>query len=415
LDQLFVYVSSHADGGDLHLDGSRLSVSELNTFVQQAPVGVGFFILDSCRSGSATRLKGLEPKQGVSIQLEAGDIRGRVVISASGPDEYAQESDELQGSYFTHHLIAALRGAADSSKDGRVTLQEAYVYAYARTLESTFGTRGGLQRPSYHVDLRGRGELILSELQLGKGRLVLDVVPSGQWQIISTDGSAVIAQLEKAAGPIEISLPPGRYRAKTRIEDRELEKHFAVIAGKRAVIQLSDLDWSAAHRGTLKGGRRRLIASLGGSGASSAVAGPGILFGAEGRLHLDGVDGPGPVNVVSLSLSYRWGRGRRLVRFTQRELELRAGLGHTVDWGRLSVGAGPEVGAILVRQGNLPDGSSRVGLEPSLGLSVDGRLRLRRGLGLFLSFGGSAVLVRKDSGVRPEPRATTVAGVSVEL
>ncbi len=150
-DQLILYISSHADEGALHLAGTRLPVSELTDFLARAPVGVALLVLDSCRSGAVTRLKGLKPLGGSEVRVDAASVEGRVILSSSGPDELAQESEELQGSFFTHHLVAALRGAADRSGDGRVTLEEAYGYAYARTVESTFATRGGMQRPSYRV------------------------------------------------------------------------------------------------------------------------------------------------------------------------------------------------------------------------------------------------------------------------
>ena len=67
----------------------------------------------------------------------------------------------MQGSYFTHHLLGGLRGPADASGDGQVTLDEAYAWAFARTVESTFATSGGVQQPQVRVDLRGAGALVL--------------------------------------------------------------------------------------------------------------------------------------------------------------------------------------------------------------------------------------------------------------
>ena len=48
-----------------------------------------------------------------------------------------EESDLLGGSYFSHHLASGLLGDADRSADGRVTLAEAYAYAYERTVADT--------------------------------------------------------------------------------------------------------------------------------------------------------------------------------------------------------------------------------------------------------------------------------------
>jgi uncharacterized caspase-like protein len=58
------------------------------------------------------------------------DASGEVVITSSSADELSQESDEVGGSYFTHYLLSGLRGAADTSGDGEVTLDEAYRYVY---------------------------------------------------------------------------------------------------------------------------------------------------------------------------------------------------------------------------------------------------------------------------------------------
>ena len=47
-----------------------------------------------------------------------------------------RESGDIEGSYFTHHMLSALRGAGDRDGNGVVTLAEAYQYAYAHTLGS---------------------------------------------------------------------------------------------------------------------------------------------------------------------------------------------------------------------------------------------------------------------------------------
>lgn len=60
---------------------------------------------------------------------EARSYEGRVYITSSAAGERAQESDEIQGSVFTHYLLAGLRGAADDSGDRRVSLEEAYRFA----------------------------------------------------------------------------------------------------------------------------------------------------------------------------------------------------------------------------------------------------------------------------------------------
>ena len=69
------------------------------------------------------------------------DVRGHAILTASAEDEAAQESDRIGGSFFTHYLVSGLRGAADSSADGRVTLTEAYRFAFDETLARTGTTK----------------------------------------------------------------------------------------------------------------------------------------------------------------------------------------------------------------------------------------------------------------------------------
>ena len=82
-----------------------------------------------------------------------------VLIASSSADEESQESDDIGASFFTHYLASGLLGDADSSGDGKVTLAEAYTYAYARTVGETAETRAGAQRRSthahHHRDLHG--------------------------------------------------------------------------------------------------------------------------------------------------------------------------------------------------------------------------------------------------------------------
>ena len=50
------------------------------------------------------------------------------------------------------------------SRTDRVTLFEAYAYAYTRTIAATVSTLWGTQHPSYDYRLSGTGDLILTTL-----------------------------------------------------------------------------------------------------------------------------------------------------------------------------------------------------------------------------------------------------------
>ncbi len=87
-----------------------------------------------------------------------------VILTSSASDEDSQESDAIGGSYFSHHLASGLLGGADRSGDGRVTLFEAYAYAYDRTVADTAESAAGAQHPTFSYDLAGNGDLVLTDV-----------------------------------------------------------------------------------------------------------------------------------------------------------------------------------------------------------------------------------------------------------
>ncbi|MFB1481853.1 caspase family protein [Corallococcus sp. RDP092CA] len=412
-DWLLLYVSSHAGDGSLHLRGTELPMRELVDFLKGAPVGVGLLILDSCRSGAATRMKGLKPVA-APVTMEASDLEGRVVISASGADEYAQESDALQGSFFTHHLMVGLRGAADASRDGRVTLEEAYRYAYARTLESTLVSPGGMQRPTFRMDLRGRGELVLSEPQRARGRLTLDVKTPGRWLVLASESGALVAELEKGEGPTTLAVAPGAYRLLLRADDGYLERSVRVPLDGAVSVGGEPLEQAARMRLARKGGAgASMLLAVGPSLTSGIVAGLSSLAGLDVRLLREGRLLPG-VDTSSLGLVVRRGTGRG-VAFQQTELELRLGAGPHWRFGAWTFSGALEAGALAVFQSRIPNEDARFGLEPLALLTGGVRLDVRSRLSMLLSASAGGVMAKRDLGTSLVPRASASLMVGYAL
>ncbi len=413
-ERLVLYVSSHAADGALHLSGSTLPLAELVEFVRRAPVQVGVLIIDACQSGSVTRLKGLKPSSVPLTRLEASGVEGRVLISASGADEYAQESDALQGSTFTHYLLAGLRGAADSSRDGKVTLDEVYGWAWARTIEATFSSRGGVQRPAFSVDLKGQGQLVLAEPAKSDARLTLDVRPAGRWLVVSETTGTVFADVEKAEGALTLAVPPGRYRLQLRVADGVLERAIEVPAQGGVTVAGGDLEKASLLRVARKGGEEsRLVLSLGGGVASGLVRGLVVQPGAELRLRRDGF-AVGPINQAHVTFGWRDGRSVT-GQFLQTELELRAGGGHRFAWRAASLALGLELGPLLVLQHALPDTTSRTGLGLAGVLSLETRVRLAGPVEAFLLGTGGGTIIKKLEGVSVTPRLAATLGLALTL
>jgi hypothetical protein len=216
---LILYFSGHAKDGALRLGDTRLPLEDLKGRLARLGTDVTVAILDSCRSGAVTRTKGARHAPAFEVQSSAADARGTVLLTSSSADEDAQESDEIRGSYFSYHLDNGLRGGADRTGDGRVTLAEAYDYAYARTVADTTDSAAGTQHPTFSYDLEGNGDLVLTELGQREGLMVPGPAPAGTYYIVR--GDFIAAEVVKPAGVDRtIALPPGRYRVKRRLPDR---------------------------------------------------------------------------------------------------------------------------------------------------------------------------------------------------
>jgi len=162
--EFLLYYSGHSDEQGLLFVSDLLEYSDLKASIQEVQADVNIAILDSCSSGAFTRLKG-GLRQPPFLLDESSQMRGHAFISSSSADEAAQESDRINGSFFTHYLISGLRGAADSTRDGQVSLNEAYYFAFNETLARTQNTQGGAQHPSYNIQLTGTGDLTLTDLR----------------------------------------------------------------------------------------------------------------------------------------------------------------------------------------------------------------------------------------------------------
>jgi uncharacterized caspase-like protein len=274
---LLVYYSGHAKDGALRLRETRLELSELKRLLEEAPADVRIGLVDSCRSGAITRAKGVRHAPAFDVARAAGP-RGLVLVTSSGADEDSQESDAIGGSFFTHHLASGLLGDADTSGDGKVTLAEAYAYAYARTVASTADTVAGVQHPAYLYDLGGAGDVVLTELAGSGAALVFPAASEGAFVIL--DGARrAVAEVAKTAGAARrLALPAGRYTVKKRlaagdgilVEDVELASAPVELVEAR----MRRLPLEKDPQKGFGGARWSLLAGLGGQrffGPSSAT------------------------------------------------------------------------------------------------------------------------------------------------
>jgi len=215
--EIVFYYSGHADPAGLLLGPERFLYARLRQALTAIPADVTIVVLDACASGAILRVKGGTPEPGFLGAAPAAT--GHAYLTSAAADEVAQESDRLQASFFTHHFVAGLRGAADRSRDGRVTLIEAYEHAYRETLSGTAETLAGPQHPSYDIALAGQGDVVLTELA-GAARLVLAPTIGGRVFVRDHDGR-LVAEVDKRAGDeVQLALAPGPHTVAAVIERR---------------------------------------------------------------------------------------------------------------------------------------------------------------------------------------------------
>jgi hypothetical protein len=233
--EVVVYYSGHADEKGLLLGNESLSYRELKDSMHGITADVGIGILDACASGVITRLKGGKLQPGF-LTDESMQMKGYAFLTSSSEDEAAQESERIKGSYFTHALVTGLRGAADSSGDGRVTLNEAYQYAFNETLSQTATTQGGAQHPSYDIRMAGTGDVVITDVRENSCTIVLGPEFDGRFYVRSSK-RMLVAELYKPAGrTVELGLEPGSYDIRYEQEPQLLDTTISLAEGDRKTV-----------------------------------------------------------------------------------------------------------------------------------------------------------------------------------
>jgi hypothetical protein len=254
---LLVYYSGHADAGALHLGASSLELAELEQLVRGSAAGFRVLVLDACRSGALTRVKGGEPIPPFELRVsERLPGEGAVFLTSSSASEDSQESDELKGSFFTHALVSGLLGAADADADGQVTLEEAYRYAYESTVRGSSRTLAGLQHPTFRYEVRGQGDVVLSTLgQNDLSRGWVEFPPDRTWLVLqgSADGP-VVGEIGRDDRVRRLSLRPGRYFVRGRGAEELLEGTITAAAGAATAVDIGHLERTTYARLVRKGG-----------------------------------------------------------------------------------------------------------------------------------------------------------------
>jgi len=253
--RVLFYYSGHARGAAIDLGPDELALGELRQRLFAIPATLTIVVLDACQSGAFSRIKGAQPAADFSFNSRQHlDASGIAVLASSSGSELSQESEELQSSYFTHHLLVGLRGAGDADGDGQVSIDEAYRYAYHQTLLATAQTAVGGQHVSLEVDLKGHGDVPLSFPRAATASIELPGALEGQTLVSDKRAHTVVAETYKAKGaPVRIAVAPGAYQVLVRHAGR-LSRCEVVTGNGSAVVELDHCTSEAIVVAADKGG-----------------------------------------------------------------------------------------------------------------------------------------------------------------
>ena len=420
---LFVFYSGHADAESLHLRGTRLELDELRNLVTGSPASARVLVIDACRSGAITRVKGGHPGPSFAIDLDqALTAEGVAILTSSAAGEDSQESDQLGASFFTHFLASGMLGAADANGDGIVSLGEAFTFASEQTLIATAGTVAGPQHPTYRFDLGGHGDLVLtSPGKQGKRFGTLAFGESGTWLVQKGGASGnVVAEVATSGAAREIALLPGGYFVTLRAPGALRQGRFSVDAGATTRVSTDAMEAVAYAQLVRKGGLQAQPRAL------SAFTSGGVQGSMQrlGAMDLVTVGSRLDTKQLSIELRVTTGRGRGSLKptatspflpLTSRELLGSVAAFHAFDvdgLGTISVGGEAGAGRIERRLDHGPSLTKPMffyatALEGGATVSAEARVYRR----LYFRLGGEAEVFALPPPPSPNDAAAVLHGV----
>jgi hypothetical protein len=239
--EVFVYYSGHADTDGLKLGSETLTWATFRNAVNELDADVRVAIIDACGSGAITRTKGgtLQP---AFMADASSNMKGYAFLTSSNENEKSQESDRIRGSFFTHALLSGMRGAADMTGDGKVTINEAYQYAFNETLQSTQNTAAGAQHPSRDMNLAGTGDIVMTDLR--ETNAVLFLTPDIEGRLFIRDATGnLFAELRKMRGRgVNLGITPGKYSVQVETSSKIwMAGEVQVASNGRTQLSMGDM------------------------------------------------------------------------------------------------------------------------------------------------------------------------------
>lgn len=287
--EVLVYYSGHADEKGLLLGDDRFSYQSLRERLDDIRADVRIAVLDACASGAFTRLKGGKPRKAFLVD-ESASMRGHAFLTSSAETEAAQESDRIGASYFTHYLVSGLRGAADVTGEGKVTLNEAYQFAFNETLGKTAASGSGAQHPSYEINLSGTGDVVITDVRQTTAAIVFGESLDGRIFIRNAKEELVVELYKPQGRRVEIGLEAGEYEVRVERPAAAMLAKATIGEGGRVEVTPDQFTPTTPEPTRRRGGpptyavsgRHRIALRLGAfRGASDKAPAPIIAVGSQ--------------------------------------------------------------------------------------------------------------------------------------
>ncbi len=270
---LVVYYSGHAGGAGLEFGNERFSFDELKEAAARSTAESRIVIVDACEAGMLTQVKGARAEARVDFALPVDDVRGTAFIASTAVGESAQESAAIGGSFFTHHLETALRGAGDADGDGLVTMAEAFRYTASATVSATSATQTGAQHPTYDFKMSGRGDVVLADLRRAEAKLLVPVDPGSLYVLKGPKG--LMAEVPAGSAELALALPAGEYAVERRAREGRARGEVLLARGEtRLLPRLTPTRYEQARS---KGGPLPTEWWLGAGGHLVGLGGAGMV------------------------------------------------------------------------------------------------------------------------------------------
>jgi hypothetical protein len=347
------YYSGHGDNEALEIGSERILLRDLRShFEQLVSADVRIAFVDACQSGALTGVKGGKRAPGYEVRLaDPGQVKGLAIVTSSTANEFSQESDDLRGSFFSQSIMAGLRGAADTSRDGQVTLGEVYQFAFKRTLSSTAASLTGGQHPTYDYRMAGAGEVVLARTLPRDARLAFMRESGATYTVVNRSSGDVLAEIASSTSEdLYLAVPAGEYRFLRRTMGEVRERVVALSPGSVTTIDPATMVRVAQPSARSKGHELELRNQLGAYAGVSTSAVPGSAsYVGTFALSLARDFGPlalrGRASVASFDAQQDVYRSSLLRASVDADLLLPVFLGN-----RVSLQIGPTVGVPVVRQ-----------------------------------------------------------------